>query len=523
MPIPRKNVPRKNAKANTSKPVSKGSRKKGKQQKPSNSTNSRILEDERVSELSLLVEEATRATGNASTRFVEPALNTLRRAKAKRHHIVFGRRGSGKSSMLGKARSDLSADDHPVAFIDLETFKEHSYPDVLLSVLIETLREFQKWFTRRSKEKNVPEPPELMKSLGDRIKELRDLLHKPDDSNVTEIGTDGMGSKESSGTHRQQQLERTSTFKHSKTDYLMRHIMDFREIIEEVCLAVDDSAYIFLDDLYHLRRNDQARVIDYFHRVAKGLNLWLKIGTIKHRTQWYRHTESPVGMKLGDDCDEINLDITLENYKLAKDFLYKILDQLIAESGLKGHSELLTDGGVNRLVLASGGVARDFLTIFRKSIIHALERGAEHHRGGKVGAEDVNAAAGDHDSTKRDELIRDATDAREQLEAALGKVQAFCISKKVNVLLIARDKETPGTKTIGELLDLRFLHLADSRVTVRDNPGALHTCYLLDVSQYTGARKRRDMEMVDFWERGKLDRIRRTKFVFNPDTSFINP
>jgi hypothetical protein len=38
-------------------------------------------------------------------------------------------------------------------------------------------------------------------------------------------------------------------------------------------------------------------------------------------------------------------------------------------------SDILSEGALDRLVLASGGVARDFLAIFRKAITAALERG----------------------------------------------------------------------------------------------------------------------------------------------------
>lgn len=50
-----------------------------------------------------LVEEAARSTKQGVIHFIEPAPGTLRRAISKRHHIVFGKRGSGKSSLLQKA------------------------------------------------------------------------------------------------------------------------------------------------------------------------------------------------------------------------------------------------------------------------------------------------------------------------------------------------------------------------------------------------------------------------------------
>jgi hypothetical protein len=77
--------------------------------------------------------------------FIEPTPGVLDKAKNKRHHIIFGRRGSGKSSLLRKVAADLTITRTPIAYVDLEQFKGHSYPDVLISVLINTLMEFKKW------------------------------------------------------------------------------------------------------------------------------------------------------------------------------------------------------------------------------------------------------------------------------------------------------------------------------------------------------------------------------------------
>lgn len=67
-----------------------------------------ILTSVEVDKLVTLVEEATRATKDSSRRFIEPARGTLDRAKSRRHHIIFGRRGSGKTSLLRKAGADLT-------------------------------------------------------------------------------------------------------------------------------------------------------------------------------------------------------------------------------------------------------------------------------------------------------------------------------------------------------------------------------------------------------------------------------
>lgn len=78
-----------------------------------------------VQNLAQLVDESVRASREGVKHFVEPTPGVLTKAKSKRHHIIFGRRGSGKSSLLQKISADLTIDRTPIAFVDLETFKQH--------------------------------------------------------------------------------------------------------------------------------------------------------------------------------------------------------------------------------------------------------------------------------------------------------------------------------------------------------------------------------------------------------------
>ena len=129
-------------------------------------------------------------------------------------------------------------------------------------------------------------------------------------------------------------------------------------------------------------------------------------------------------MKLGDDADEIDLDATLEKYDLTKNFLFRILVQLAKDAGVK-LDEVLVDGGKDRLVLTSGGVARDFLSIFRRSIDVVLERIIRNElvRGSKIGVEDVNLAAGDQGQFKEEDFARDTS---EEDQIRLRKIAVRC-------------------------------------------------------------------------------------------------
>ena len=89
---------------------------------------------------------------------------------------------------------------------------------------------------------------------------------------------------------------------------------------------------------------------------------------------------------------------------------------------------LRSDGGKDRLVLTSGGVARDFLSIFRRSIDVVVERVASKDtvRGPKIGVEDVNVAAGDQGQFKEEDFSRDTSeDDQARLRAALQDISDF--------------------------------------------------------------------------------------------------
>ena len=378
--------------------------------------NSTSLELPEIAQLLTLVEEATRSTAEGVQFFVEPAEDALCRAKSKRHHIVFGRRGSGKSSLLHKAAADLTCERRPMAWVDLEAFKGHSYPDLLISVLLKTLEEFKKWLetaatapaNRTSLWKKFfggkpSRPPfdraacdALIHEISKHLDDLKGQLHAADDAEIEASEEHGatvkdsvtvnisggvkspvarlsssLGEKIEQGASAQ--VKQSESYRRLKVEYLRRHVMDFQAIFGQMSKLSDGDAFLFLDDLYHLRRQEQPLVVDYLHSIAKGNRLWLKIGTIKHRSSWYVHGSPPQGMKLGDDADEIDLDLTLEKYSLAKEFLRKILQNLARSVGLSEKLDFLTDTGLDRLVLASGGVARDFLTILRRSITAARD------------------------------------------------------------------------------------------------------------------------------------------------------
>jgi len=518
--------------------------------------NDKSLDPNALAKLIVLIKESYRSTESGVKRFIEPAQGTLIQSTSKTHSIVFGRRGSGKSSLLRKAASDLTVDRRPIAYVDLETFKGHSYPDVLLSVLIQTFTEFEEWLrTAAIYSANrtsfwqkffgqAPQRPSfnrkdvegLAEVLKGKRNELNQLLHSSDNVKIdktiksetqsslnAEIGA-GLNSpiaqvkaQVSEKDSRLLSEETKETYQSEKIEFLHRHILEYQEIFRVMSKISDGDSFRFLDDLYYLKRSDQAKVIDYFHRIGKGNNLWLKIGTVRHRSTWYIHSDPPYGLKLGDDAHEINLDLTLENYTTTKSFLVKILQSFFTDASIE-IKEMLVGEAIDRLVLASGGVARDFLGIFDRSITVGQERGIDY-RGSRIGREDVNIAAGRYSSTKMDEFKNDILNDNEHisLEEAFRRIKHFCINRaKTNLFLVDRMEESSKT-IIDELMDLRLVHKVSSHETVSKKPGKVFEAYMLDVSAYAEMRKKRGFDEIMFWGKARNDRIRRITLVLDSD------
>ncbi len=297
-----------------------------------------LIETDAVTRLATLVEELTRSSQESIKYFLEPAPGVLNRAISKRHHIIFGRRGSGKSSLLRKVVSDLTVNRTPIGYVDLEQFKGHSYPDVLISVLVKTLNEFKEWLdtaainpaSKTSFWKKLfgsaPKKGALNKNLSQQLSgeianmvvELTAILTRADETKFTETNKVGIEHEDkiragvganayavnanlaSEIAEKAQRSKETQTeYVHRKIEILHQNIMRYKDLFRRISEMSGGVSFLLLDDLYHIRRADQPYVVDYFHRIAKGSNLWLKVGTIRHRSKYYFLGDPPIGMKLG--------------------------------------------------------------------------------------------------------------------------------------------------------------------------------------------------------------------------------
>lgn len=91
--------------------------------------------NDKLRKLSIHIDENLRADSRSGIGYVDPKGNKSR-LESNQNHVVFGRRGSGKTTLLNQIeeRKDLI-----ISRIDLEDFKEISFPNILLHILKEVI------------------------------------------------------------------------------------------------------------------------------------------------------------------------------------------------------------------------------------------------------------------------------------------------------------------------------------------------------------------------------------------------
>ena len=241
-------------------------------------------------------------------------------------------------------------------------------------------------------------------------------------------------------------------------------------------------------------------LLDLLHGVSRDNPVWLKVAGIRHQTRWFTPTP-PRGLQTGHDASIINLDVTLEQPARAKTFLQNILRSYVEESQTSPSRGFLSPAALDRLVLACGGVPRDFLTLCGS----ALQIARQRMNARTVGVQDVNHAAGTAAQTKLHELEDDAAAARgrsQELVSALNAVRVFLLDQQQITFLSVdfMDKEVHPDEygLMQGLMDLRMLHLINSGVSDAHHAGRRSEVYMLDLSLYSGARLKRNLRVLDF-------------------------
>lgn len=491
--------------------------------------------DPRVDQLLTALEEATRATPEGGpAAFVPPSGGELNQVESRFHHLIWGRRGSGKTSLLRHLEAGRKEEKKVAVWIDEELFMALSYPDVLVSSVLEVVRgvrvaaqthvnEVEKeksWLQRLFDRVTGRSSPDVLKALDRAIANLETLRQLPNDREIrwtrsTASGRviDAIGSVTAGplragvgeSSLEQEGVSSVETIVTTKEEYLERSLDEMRRMLTE-CLKDIDGGFVFLDEFYRVQRPDQPKVLGYMHRLLKDTGLWLKVASVRYRTTPYQGGDPPIGMQPTQDANEVSLDRGLQLFDATKQFLEQIFENIATSKDVDIHS-LMTTGALTRLVVAAGGVPRDYLRLAREAIRHARNRGPSDKQGSdKVIAEDVNSAAGQTAEPKIADLRADAPSEAAELESLLEDLGEFCRHNKVAYFLV--DQRDPDlTRQIDQLQDLRLVHLLLDGETVPNAGSRRHRVLLLDVA-YLSFKRARQVDFEEWNDRSKRRALR---------------
>jgi hypothetical protein len=451
--------------------------------------------------------------------------------------------------LLNVARH-VASEGQPAVYIDIETLRDNPYPDVLVRLLIELVSELdralrqprwpslKRWRARRRLkalrerlEILLKDPQQAQYRVADSADTRRTRRRKARGEAVAP-GSAGpvSGVASASASSERERSEhsasgREASFVRTKLEGLQAEATEFRDVLKQAVKATGDrGVVVILDDFYFIRRENQPDVLAYLQQVVKNLGIWLKVGAVEHRLNEFEDGNPPRGLQLTQDAGKVPMDVTLADFDHTRAFLEDILGDVCAEAGVD-MDLLLTDGARLRLVLASGGVPRDYVNLVTAALDKATRRSGETNRPrNRIGAEDVNIAVPEFLKQKEDDLRVDARpEDIGRLRTRLYDVLNFClVHRKTNVFTVEARmlREEQWARDIAALSDLRFFHRFGNLTVKSSDPGFVGQRYegfALDLSAYAATRVRTNE--VEFWTTDGFQRTRAANLVYTPAVS----
>ncbi len=372
--------------------------------------------------------------GREETKVVEPT-----------HHIIWGRRGVGKSSLILSAYQELERRRIPAAWVGAEAYATREDPLALVQILEDILAELEHAAT------------DLKLSGVDALTKAKGIV-----SDLDSVGI--------------------------SLSQITRSVVSIKRAISEYHQDSNTYAYVFLDDAHCIGPSLQPFVIRTLRDIFHGAGGVVNVSAVRNLLHLHDPSKR-VSVQIPDDFQAIPLDLTLEDPPKAKEHLEKVLMEFVRACGFRSISAIVRPAAVERLVWCSAGVPRDFLWLVERGIDYAVR-----HRRDKVGKEEVNLATGDLADQKLSRIEGEAPDQAKKLKDILRQLEAKVLdSERRNCFLVRWDPEQPGYANVQKLADLRLIHLLHSSITPW-KAGDKHEAYLIDYSFYTGVRRRQRLK-----------------------------
>lgn len=377
------------------------------------------------------------------SRYTNSVTGLEQQVTAKANFVVYGRRGSGKSSLLAYAMHKEKEIAGLYCWVAMQTFAKRESLGVVPAVLAAILNELK---------------------VGSITSiELDELM--------TTFETLGEGNDDSVL---------------AKCDRLIPRL---RRVLGKFTTTIKPLT-IFLDDIHVLNENVQPAVLAFIYKVTRGNNIFIKASGIGQLTILWDSTQQ-IGLEAPHDVQILNLDLNLTMPDKSKTHIESILDAHAKYCGLPGVSYLIGDDAFSRLVLCAAGVPRDALSLFSIAISKAVAKSQK-----LVSVTSINAAASEMVEEKIKDVDRDSGSELAAIQSVLAEVKKFCITQhRKNSFLIEIKNSNSRYKLIQKLIAWRLVHLLHEGITP-GTAGKRFKALMLDYGFYVGIRAARSVEFI---------------------------
>jgi hypothetical protein len=423
--------------------------------------------------------------------------SSLADISARQNHVVFGRRGCGKTLLLHDSAQKLP-EQIRVVYLNCEDFKNHTFPNVLIEILDalfgELLKHLTGWFGKKKKSR------EIIDNIRTQLRALKVRVDQQDENvkefthtesgegvmaGVTATGFGAFEASTSNGT--KASIERTYRRSDDKIRELNNLLPELKSQIRQFfeLSGTVKSVFLQIDDFYHLRRADQPFVMDYLHRLCKDLPLYFKVATLRHASVLYVGRQGqPTGAQERHDYQPINVDFTFSDFAKTERQNRQILHAFakLADLSPTDIDALFKGEGFARLVMAGGGVPRDVLSLFLEVV---------RDGNSPVGKDDVRILSRTNFEKRIEELKQDSEGSDQAaLVRGIYVIRQFCLERQTNVFFVSEkllQEQDLVRDLLYRLLDYRIIHSAATAITHKSQSGTYHA-FVIDIGCYAHMR-----------------------------------
>ena len=411
---------------------------------------------------SLTVDEHTFGNDFFS-RYIPSVFGYEQQILSESNYLVYGRRGSGKSSLLAYAKHHRENNDQPYAWVKMQPYTNRNDIQVAIDVFADLLNQ-------------------LSQCLAD------GAAFAP-----LAASLDGLSAMDDT--------EARTTF--------IRLLPRISRAIAKASDASNDIV-IFVDDMHVLSPSFQPELLAHLYSISRGNRCYLKISAIEQFSRPWDPLRQ-VGLESPHDAQILKLDYNLTMPEKSKAHIESILDAHARFCGLPSIGYISGTDVLSRLVWVAAAVPRDALHLFAQAITRASSQDQK-----KVSITSINLAASEVAQQKLRDVEHDHSEGLSPTRDILEQLKEFCIkTQRQNAFLLEIKNDDDAYATVQDLIALRLVHVLHEGITPHE-AGKRYQALMLDYGFYVGIRAARSVDLFQKTPKTPAAKDLRKLPVFKP-------